>query len=61
MENSLKGAIYIGFGIFIIFLVSDIILKLAVVASGLYFIYKGLQLRSANNILFHLHRFRNRF
>ena len=61
MENSLKGAIYIGLGIFILFLASDIILKLAVVFTGFYFIYKGLQLRSANNILFHIHRFRNRF
>ncbi len=61
MENSLKGAIYIGLGIFIIFLASDIIFKLALALTGLYFLYKGLQLRSANNILFHIHRFRNRF
>ena len=61
MENSLKGAIYIGLGIFIIFFALDIIFKLVFVFTGLYFLYKGLQLRSANNILVHIHRFRNRF
>lgn len=61
MDNNLKGLIYIVLGGFIVFMAFDFILKLITVIFGFYLIYKGLQLRNAQNVLFYVHRFRNRF
>lgn len=61
MENRLKGTIYIVAGIFLAFFSLDFLMKLVFLFTGLYLIYKGLELRNAHNVLFYVHRFKNRF
>lgn len=61
IRNDLKGLIYIILGIFIVFSVLSFIFKLIIVLFGFYLIYKGLQLKNAQNVIFYMHRFRNRF
>ena len=62
MESNLKGIFYIIFGIFIIFFAaSEFLIRALIFFCGLYLIYRGLQLRNANQILFYVHRFKDRF
>jgi hypothetical protein len=61
MENRLKGAFYIGMGIFVALMSFDVLLKLGFLVLGLYLIYRGLELRSAHQVLFYVRRFKDRF
>jgi uncharacterized membrane protein len=63
MDRSILGLIYIVLGAIIVFVVAaDFIFKAAIAILGLYLIYRGLQLRNSHHqVLFYIHRFRNRF
>lgn len=62
MRRDVLGIIYIFLGILVIVLAaSEFILKAAIVVLGFYLIYRGLQLRNAQQILFFFQRFKNRF
>ena len=62
MDNKLLGVFYIFLGAILIFFVaSEFIVRAAIVIFGIYLIYRGLELRNAQNFLFFIHRFRNRF
>lgn len=60
--SGLKGSIYIFLGLLLIFLAaSAFIIRATAVIIGLYLIYSGLKLRNDQQILFYVHRFRDRF
>ena len=62
MNKSSLGLLYIILGSVVLFLfAADLIIKLAAIFGGLYLIYKGLTLRESHQILFYIHRFKDRF
>lgn len=62
MDNRFKGNLYIFAGFLLLFLfLGEFLLKAVIAIFALYLIYSGLQLRNDSQIMFYVHRFKNKF
>ncbi len=62
MNRQLRGLLFIIFGSFLIFIfAAEFLFRAFFVVLGIYLIYKGLQLRNAQNVLFYFYQIKNKF